>query len=108
MTLTNLTPHEVVVLDNGGTVVVRLPPSGTVARCAATAAVAETVDGVTFYTTTYGGVTGLPAPAPGVRYVVSMLVRQAAPARRDLCSPGELVRGPDGQPVGCRGLVLNM
>jgi len=107
MTLTNLTPHDVVVLDATNREVVRLPPSGTVARCQVTTALVETVDDVAYYVTTYGAVTELPEPVDGVRYVVSMLVRTACPARRDLCSPGELVRGLDGQPVGCRGLVLN-
>jgi len=107
MTLTNLTPHDVVVLDATNREVVRLPPTGTVARCQATATLVETVDDVAYYVTTYGAVTGVPEPMDGVRYVVSMLVRSACPDRHDLCSPGELVRGLDGQPVGCRGLVLN-
>lgn len=39
-------------------------------------------------------------------YVVSALVRLALPYRRDLASPGPLVRDADGQPVGCRGLEV--
>lgn len=46
----------------------------------------------------------LPAEEAGVALVVSALVRLAVPHRRDVFSPGELVRGTDGQPVGCRGL----
>lgn len=106
MPLINLTPHEIVILDTSGREVVRLPPSGTVARCQATATLVETLDGVAYYATAYGAVTGLLEPADGVRYVVSLLVRNACPDRRDLASPGELVRGPDGQPVGCRGLAI--
>lgn len=76
----------------------------------------ETVWGVTATIptsrTTYGAVqtqTGQPVPEPeeGVFYVVSALVRLAAPERTDFLSPGPLVRGADGQPIGCRGLTRN-
>ena len=49
-------------------------------------------------------------------YVCSLIAAQAmrAAGRRDVCSPGELVRYPKdhpveelrGQPRGCRGLVI--
>lgn len=56
---------------------------------------------------TFGAVAGLPAPEPGTAYVVSAMVREASRDRRDVYSPGELVRGTDGQPIGCRGLDGN-
>lgn len=57
------------------------------------------------FRTTLGDPTGLPEPQTGVTLLVSAVVRGACPGRIDLVSPGELVRGPDGQPVGCKGLA---
>ena len=64
-------------------------------------------DGVVLYRQSFGAVDGLPVPAEGTMYVVSLLVRQAAPDRADLASPGELVRDNAGQPTGCKGLAVN-
>ena len=40
-------------------------------------------------------------------YLVSLAVRLAVPDRRDVFSPGELIRDGNGQPVGCIGLAGN-
>lgn len=45
------------------------------------------------------------APIVKTWLLVSAIVRTARPQRPDLVSPGELVRGPDGQPVGCKGVA---
>ncbi len=110
MTIINLTPHALNIVTPSGTVTV--PPSGTVARCA-TASVAAGEHwvwghgAIALHRTTYGEVQNLPEPVEGTLYIVSALVRAAVPGRTDVASPGELVRGPDGQPVGCKGLVVN-
>lgn len=124
MGLVNVTPHEITILDEDRrTVLVTLPPSGQVARCAVTRALVGGVplEGVYLvgahdprspwvevpvFTSTFGELQGLPDPQPGVIYVCSLVAHQAAVAagRTDTVSPGELVRGPDGQPVGCVGL----
>jgi hypothetical protein len=54
-------------------------------------------------TTSFGEVTGMPDPQPGVFLIVSGMVASAA-ARSDVFSPGDLVRDENGRPVGCRGL----
>lgn len=60
-----------------------------------------------------GETTGLPPEVPSEHdehpkvFIVSTLVRLAHPERRDLASPGELVRNEAGQPIGCRGLIVN-
>ena len=48
----------------------------------------------------------LPAPAPGVRLVVSRLVAAAAPDREDLLVPDKLVRDQLGHVVGCERLAV--
>jgi hypothetical protein len=106
MSFVNLTPHTITVLDADGTAVRVLDADGTVARVASATAVTAVVDGVEIFETSFGEVVGLPAPAPGVFWVVSGKVAEhpAVRGRADVVSPGALVRGADGQPVGCRGL----
>jgi hypothetical protein len=61
-------------------------------------------EGVAVFSVRYGEVTGLPQSKAETCFVVSMMVKAACPNRTDLLSPGELVRGDDGQPIGCIGL----
>ena len=103
----NLTPHAITVLGPSGETLAVLPPSGSVARVSTAREIAGELQGIPVYRTTYGAVTGLPEQQDGVALVVSAMVRTAVPGRRDVYSPGELVRGTDGQPVGCRGLEGN-
>ena len=65
------------------------------------------IEGIDIYKNVYGEVTGLPEFKKGVYYVVSAMVRQALPGRKDLLSPGQLIRNEAGQPIGCLGLVRN-
>lgn len=102
MNLINLTPHAINIV-NGPT----LAPSGHVARVSNVKREAGAVNGVTLFTLSKGEVTGLPESAEDTMFVVSAQVREAVPHRTDVASPGDLVRGPDGQPVGCQGLVVN-
>lgn len=106
MTFVNLTPHEITIV--GGETDVRVAPSGSVARCAQKSVVVGTVEGVSLNRTEFGAVEGLPAPVEGTIFIVSALVRTAVPSRTDVASPGELVRNAAGQPVGCKGLVVNL
>lgn len=106
MTIVNLTPHTINAVRKDGSVRA-IAPSGAVARCASTAVEVGEVEGIALYRTTFGEVIGLPAPEAGTVYIVSALVRAAVPTRADVLSPGELLRGPDGQPVGCKGLAVS-
>jgi hypothetical protein len=107
MTILNLTPHTLNVLNADGSVRVDVPPSGEVARVATSRTQTGEVNGLPLFTTTFGEVTGLPDVQEGTILVVSGLVaaHRGVRDRADVYSPGELVRGPDGQPVGCRGLT---
>ena len=122
MQIINLTPHAILVFDaDGKTELLTLPPSGTVARVAVTRKQTDSLDvglsnpgpgdnwpEIPVYVGTYGSVTDLPEPDESdTAFVVSALVRSAMPNRRDVFSPGELIRGADGQPIGCRGLEAN-
>ena len=67
------------------------------------------VDGksVPTYSTILGQVTGLPPVNDGIGYIVSAMVRSAAPERRDLYSPADLVRDEHGNVIGCGSLDAN-
>ena len=115
--LINLTPHAVTIFGTDGVPVISLPPSGQVARVSVTRervgdiGLGDGLGGVPAYRSTYGEVTGLPDASPTAGedtpwLLVSALVRLALPGRRDLVSPGELVRDGAGQPIGCLGLEV--
>jgi len=103
----NLTPHTLNVVNMDSSVLVDVPPSGEVARVATSRVQTGEVYGLPLFTTRFGEVTGLPPAREGTIFVVSGLVagHPSVRDRADVYSPGELVRGPDGQPTGCRGLT---
>lgn len=110
--LVNLTPHAITIVSDGGNSVT-VPPSGEVARVTTTTRRLGSSGGVQFFAQETGETTGLPPEVPSEHgghlrvFIVSSLVRLAHPERRDLASPGELIRDKSGQPIGCRGLILN-
>ncbi len=106
MKIVNLTPHTLNIKGSQGDVAI--PPSGLIARVSVTAVHVDMLEGgILLFENKKGEVQGLPPPEEGNLYVVSALVREAVPGRQDVASPGELVRDAQGQPVGCRGLVVN-
>ena len=107
MNFVNLTPHTIKVVDGEGNIVISVPASGNIARVTVSNQLVETVDGVEIYRAVMGAVVGIPEVASDTIYIVSMVVRQEVPNRSDVASPGELVRDGSGNPVGCRGLVVN-
>lgn len=133
MTITNLTPHPVVVLrdDPNGevtgftgvgaaqmegrfTLVGRVAPAGTVARAAQTDEVVGSLEigdfAVPLVTSRYGEPTDLPASEDGTFYVVSILTAQAAKSAgrstSDLLVTSDPVRDAVGKIIGCRKFAI--
>lgn len=104
-TLINLTPHVINVLHADGSVS-NIPSSG-IARCAEQRIKHNNIDGIDLYAVHYGDVSGLPEAQENTYFIVSMPVRLALPWRKDLLSPGELVRDQEGKPIGCKGFATN-
>jgi len=104
--LINLTPHPIVTRAPDGTER-EYPPVGPIARVIEMKDEIGKVDGVPLYRMRYGQVEGLPRPLDGCWMVVSTLVRQALPERRDLISPGELIRDNDGRVIACKAFYTN-
>jgi hypothetical protein len=106
----NLTPHAITILREGDPLTIPADPAGPARSRPSSGTVTDLVTatelGISVVTTAFGPVEGLPAPQDGVILVVSGLVLDHPDTahRTDLAAPGELVRGPDGQPTGCRGL----
>lgn len=106
-----LVPHIIIIrpegwADTAPSIVIR--PAGAVARVAATQVQIGQAGPVPIVRTTYGEVTGLPAPQPGTIYVVSGLVRGAITGRPDVVAPDTgptAIRGQDGQIVAVRRFV---
>lgn len=58
-------------------------------------------DGVHIYRWVPDEIVNLPGPKPGTYYIVSKMLAQACPERKDLIFPGTLVRNESGDVVGC-------
>lgn len=110
MNIVNLTPHALNIMPSGPTgPVVTIPPSGLVARCEVDREQVDTVtvDGITIPVnqTQFGTVSDLPAPRPDTIYVVSALVAQRVPGRRDVYIVDDAVRDDQGRIIGARALA---
>lgn len=109
--LKNLTPHEVKIFKLVGTTPdldVVIEEGEEVVRVSCEyIKVDKKVDGIDLYRTVFGEVTGLPDYEEGVYLLVSTMVREVLPLRKDLVSPGQLLRDDKGEVIGCLGLVGN-
>jgi hypothetical protein len=106
----NLTPHEIRVRGMDGAVSTtdrRIPPSGNIARVSVDKQLSGHINCLPILESIVGSVVGLPEPVENTAYIVSMAVRTAVPNRKDVYSPGTLLRDSNGNPVGCIGLDSN-
>lgn len=103
MKIRNLTPHPVVVA--GVTIPPEPSPPPRVAE-EATQVETVTISGhtVPVVEVRLGQVTGLPEPQPDTLLIVSRMVAEAAPTRRDLVVPYDAIRDGDGRIIGVRAL----
>ena len=106
ITIINLTPHPVNLLDVDANVVITFH-SEVLARCSQNDIIIGKLNKDIILTkTSYGEVIGLPEQAPRTFYIVSRLVRNALPNRTDLLVPNQLIRDSEGQIVGCRSFSI--
>lgn len=106
----NLTPHNIDVYNDKGEKIKTYPKSGKVARIQDDVTIKGEIDGVPVGTITYGKPIDLPDPQEGVYYIVSMVVRQALPERKDLISPDTskgAVRDEQGRILGTTRFISN-
>jgi hypothetical protein len=103
----NLTPHDLHLVIDGAIHTIPRDPDAVIPRVVATPTVIGAVDGIPLTTVVLGAPEGVPDPVDGVFYVVSAMLRDACPTRKDLLSPGDVVRDADGKIIGCKSLVQN-
>ena len=107
MNLVNLTPHRINVMDAHGSIVT-IEPSGEVARLESHSTEVGIVPldnpntEIVLYEKDLGIVMNVPEPKENTLYIVSMAVASAL-RRKDVVSPGELIRDDEGKPVACEG-----
>lgn len=108
VTIVNLTPHQVNLVDKDGKVAKEYPVSGPAARVNVTNTVINTIDGFPLVAQEYGDIVGLPQPKESTYYLVSMVVREAAKkqGRTDVISPdtapASVVRDAGGNIIGVK------
>lgn len=106
--LVNLTPHDINIQNLDGTFQT-VWRDGTVARVEMISTpIVRYPLACQSFVNVKGKVVGLPEPVFGTVWIVSAMVREACPERKDLASPGELIRTESGIPTGCKGLVFNV
>lgn len=107
MRIINLTPHAVTLVTTGGDEVV-IPPQDSPVRIPTTATPAGEINGIPVVVEEMGDADSvLPAPQPGVVYVVARPVAERAGHRSDLLVPTRVER-VDGRPVRARALARVM
>jgi hypothetical protein len=102
-TIVNRTPHVVRILV-GDAAIRTIEPTLPTPRTATAREALFVVDGVPVDRVIYGGIVDLPPEEPGVFLIVSLMVAQAVPERKDLLVPGEVMRDASGAIVACKGL----
>ncbi|MFC1710474.1 hypothetical protein ACFL0F_02345 [Patescibacteria group bacterium] len=112
MKLINLTPHTLNIFDmSGKQEIIVLPASGSIARYTDNEKYIskQKLESVLIptYRSIKPGVLYMPKKKDNVIYVVSTPVRIVLKHRKDIASPGELIRNNEGQPIGCKGLIFN-
>ena len=97
----NLTPHTINFYNY------EFLTSGIVARINENKKEHGLWGGIPLIEIEYGEVVDLPEPKDGVLYIVSHMLRAALPERKDLVSPGELIRDKEGNIIACKNFVIS-
>jgi len=101
----NKTPHDVNVVDENGALIRTYPKTeGQIRLAVITIRGINLPDGTPTSKTAFGAPEGLPDFEQGTFYIVSQMVLQALPERKDLLVPAEIVRDANGVIVGCKSL----
>jgi len=110
MKFVNLTPHEITVFDSTGNVILRIPPSGQIARVSVTSTIVCKVGDIPVRKVIYGDVEGLPEPKDDTVYIVSTVVllalKEKGIIREDVVAPDtnpdSAVRDDTGRIIGVK------
>ena len=104
-TIKNMTPHPINVVNGEGKNI-RIIPNEGIIRLKTETSPAGKVDGIPLTKTVFGVSEGLPEFQEGVFLIVSQLVKNALPERKDLIVPAEVVRDEKGNIIGCKSFGI--
>jgi len=99
----NLTPHDVIIMNKSERVIRVFKPRG-LARLKSRTISKGKLDRVPITRTVLGETEGVPEFQEGTYYIVSKLVRDALPNRKDLLVPSQIVKDEEEQIIGCLSL----
>jgi len=102
----NKTPHSVYILNDDGTVLRVFPKSNGMIRVKESITYLNDIDGIPISSTRWGKTSDVPDYVEGVFYIVSQLVKNAMPRRKDFLTPKGAVRDNKGTVVGCTHLDI--
>lgn len=114
MTIVNMIPHDVEIVDANGTQIRVFRRSGLTIRCKTITVTITDIDGTSITHTAYGApivvdengnTSELPPYEEGMYYIVSSLVAQGV-KRNDFLVPNESVRDEAGRIVSCKSFRI--
>jgi len=116
----NLTPHDIVIYSEQNTVydpvtrsykqtgelkeLKRFTSQGC-ARVGSKEQLVDTIDSIEIYTIKFSQAENLPVAQDGIYYIVSAIVKNAHPDRKDLLVPCHSVRNQENKIIGCLALA---
>lgn len=106
MKIVNCTPHAVTIVDAEGKVLRAIESNGKPIRLKSETVRDGEVDGIPLSRTVFGEPENLPEPEKGTFYIVSQIVKNACPERKDLVVPAEVLRDEKGIILGCQSLGI--
>ena len=104
----NKTPHAVYLLDTDHSILRVFPKSNGMIRVNEIVEDIGVIDGVPISSTSWGETNEIPNYVEGTYYIVSQLVKNALPRRKDLLVPKGAVRDDKGNVIGCTRLDIGV
>lgn len=104
----NKTPHAVYVLNEDGSILRVFPKSNGMIRVTEIVTDITPIDGIPISSTSWGETNDVPEYVEGTYYIVSQLVKNALPERKDLLVPKGAVRDDKGNVIGCTRLDIGI
>lgn len=101
----NKTPHNVNIIDEDGEVLKVYEKTDFQIRLKTNVIKDKSLpDGTPITKTEFGEPEGLPEFKENTFYIVSQMIKDALPKRKDLFVPAEVVRDKEGNIIGCKSL----
>ena len=97
----NKTPHAVYLLKEDKSILRMFPKSNGMIRVKENVKQLEPIDGIPVCSTSWGKTNEVPDYVEGTFYIVSQLVKNALPKRKDFLTPKGAVRDDKGNLLGC-------